>query len=134
MKLIDQLHPVDVIVAKKKSGLSRVLDHYIVYLGKGVFIGNLKGCVKIIPHQELDELLRDYEPVRIRRFSGNNFDVQKAIQRAYQRLGQKYSYLGFNCEHYANWVQYGKEKSNQVNAGLAILGGILFLRMMSNDE
>ena len=84
LKLIDQLHPVDVIVAKKKSGLSRVLDHYIVYLGKGVFIGNLKGCVKIIPHHELDELLRDYEPVRIRRFSGNNFDVQKAIQRAYQ--------------------------------------------------
>lgn len=134
LKLIDQLHPVDVIVAKKKSGLSRILDHYIVYLGKGVFIGNLKGCVKIISRQELGELLRDYEPVRIRRFSGNNFDVHKAIQRAYQRLGQKYSYLGFNCEHYANWVQYGKEKSNQVNAGLAILGSILLLRMMSNDE
>lgn len=134
LKLIDQLHPVDVIVAKKKKGLGRILDHYIIYLGNGVFIGNLKGIVKIISHLELQELLKDYEPVRIRRFSGTHFDVQNAIRRAYQRLGQKYSYLGFNCEHYANWIQYGKERSSQVNTGLILLGGVIFLRMMSNNE
>lgn len=134
LKLIDQLHPVDVIVAKKKKGLGRILDHYIIYLGNGVFIGNLKGSVKIISHSELQELLKDYEPVRIRRFSGTHFDVQNAIRRAYQRLGQKYSYLGFNCEHYANWVQYGKERSSQVNTGLILLGSVIFLRMMSNNE
>lgn len=134
LKLIDQLHPVDVIVAKKKKGLGRILDHYIIYLGNGVFIGNLKGSVKTISLKELHELLKDYEPVRIRRFSGNHFDIQNAIKRAYQRLGQKYSYLGFNCEHYANWVQYGKERSSQVNNGLMFLGSVIFLRMMSNNE
>ncbi len=134
LKLIDQLHPIDVIVAKKKKGLGRILDHYIIYLGDGVFIGNLKGSVKTISLKELHELLKDYEPVRIRRFSGNHFDVQNAIRRAYQRLGQKYSYLGFNCEHYANWVQYGKERSGQVNNGLMLLGSAIFLRIISNNE
>ncbi|KAA2218717.1 MAG: lecithin retinol acyltransferase family protein [Roseobacter sp.] len=134
LQLIKQLAPIDAIVAKKRNGLGRILDHYVVYLGNGVFIGNLKGAVKIIPENELMELLQEYEPVRIRKFRGSHFDIQNAIKRAYQKLGQRYSFLGFNCEHFANWVQYGKERSSQVNTGLMVLGSVIFLRLISNDE
>jgi hypothetical protein len=44
--LFNSLEPIDVIVAKKRVGLGRILNHYIVYLGNGLFVGNLKGSVK----------------------------------------------------------------------------------------
>ncbi len=134
LQLINQLASIDVIVAKKRNGIGRILDHYVVYLGHGVFIGNLKGAVKIIPQNELMELLQEYEPVRIRKFSGSHFDIQNAVKRAYQKLGQRYSLFGFNCEHFANWVQYGKENSSQVNTGLMVLGSVILLRLISSDE
>jgi hypothetical protein len=134
LQLVNGLQPIDVIVAKKKSGLGRILDHYIVHLGNGVFIGNLKGCVKQVFHSELLELLKEYEPVNIRRFNGNHFQVQQAIIRARQKLGHKYSFLGFNCEHFANWVQYGKESSNQVKNGLWIAAGLVTLKLITSND
>lgn len=133
-QLVNQLRPIDVIVAKKKNGLGRILNHYVVYLGNGTFIGNLSEGVKIIPHLELLNLLQDYEPVKIRRFTGNHFDIENAKQRALQKLGSRYSFLGFNCEHFANWVQFGKEKSSQVTYGFLILAGIITLKLVSNGE
>lgn len=116
-----QLQPADVIVAKKRTGLGRILNHYLVYTGNGVFIGNLKDGVKELTHFELGNLLNEYEPVKIKRFEGNNIQRQWAINRAFSRLGEKYNLTFFNCEHYANWVQKGKESSTQVTIGLAIL-------------
>lgn len=134
LELINHLQPIDVVVAKKKNGLGRILDHYIVYLGNGTFIGNLKGCVRFIPHNELLVLLKEYEPVKIRRFSGNDFQIQRATIRAKQRLGYKYSLLGFNCEHFANWVQYGKESSNQITNGFLIAVGLVTLKLISSSN
>lgn len=117
LQLINSLRHIDVIVAKKRSGIGRILYHYVVHLGNGFFVGNLKGSVKQISHFELLELLKEYEPIRIRRFNGDQLQIQQAIIRARQKLGHKYSFLGFNCEHFANWVQYGKESSSQVSNG-----------------
>jgi hypothetical protein len=134
LQLINSLQPIDVIVAKKRSGLGRILDHYIVHLGNGVFVGNLKGSVKQVSHYELVELLKEYEPVKVRRFTGNYFQIQKAIMRAKQKLGHKYSFLGFNCEHFANWVQYGKESSSQVTNGFLIAAGLVTLKLIASDN
>jgi len=68
-----QLFPADVIVAKKRSGLGRILNHYIVYVGNETFIGNLQDGVKVLSESELSDLLVDYEPVRIKSFEGSNF-------------------------------------------------------------
>ncbi|NCT17585.1 MAG: hypothetical protein COZ75_00815 [Flavobacteriaceae bacterium CG_4_8_14_3_um_filter_34_10] len=128
-----QLYPIDVIIAKKRTGLGRILNHYIVYLGNGIFIGNLKGCVRQLSQAELTELLYDYEPVKIRRFEGNPIQVHQAINRARLKLGQPYSFLGFNCEHFANWVQYGRETSSQVSTAFLIIAGLVTVKLMDAD-
>jgi uncharacterized protein YycO len=122
LQLNSQLYPADVIVAKKRNGLGRILNHYVVYVGNETFIGNLQDGVKVLSESELSDLLVDYEPVRIKPFEGTDFQRNQAISRAYHKLGQKYSLLNFNCEHFANWVQKGKENSVQVT--------ILFLILM----
>lgn len=132
LQLKSQLYPADVIVAKKRNGLGKILNHYIVYVGKGTFIGNLQDGVKVLSESRLLELLKEYEPVKINRFSGNEFERNQALNRAHSRLGDKYSFLGFNCEHFANWVQKGKESSSQVTIGFfavaLVIGGIYKLR------
>jgi len=130
----NQLYPADVVVAKKKSSLGRILDHYIVYVGNGSFIGNLRAGVKQLSHFELIDLLEDYEPVRIRRFQGTPMKRKQAINRALSRLGEKYSLPFFNCEHFANWVQKGKETSTQVAIVFtAILIGVAYKLIQVNN-
>ena len=121
LQLNSQLYPADVIVAKKRNGLGRILNHYVVYVGNETFIGNLQDGVKILSESELSDLLVDYEPIRIKPFEGTDFQRNQAINRAYHRLGQKYSFLNFNCEHFANWVQKGKENSVQVTILFSVL-------------
>lgn len=121
LQLNSQLYPADVIVAKKRNGLGRILNHYVVYVGNETFIGNLQDGVKVLSESELSDLLVDYEPVRIKPFEGTDFQRNQAINRAYHKLGQKYSLLNFNCEHFANWVQKGKENSVQVTILFSVL-------------
>jgi hypothetical protein len=134
LQLLPQLYPADVIVAKKRNGLGRVLNHYVVYVGNETFIGNLEDGVKILPKPELSKLLIDYEPVNIKPFEGTNYQRNQAVHIAYDRLGQKYNLLSFNCEHFANWVQKGKEDSVQVTiAFLILLSGITYKLIKANN-
>ena len=135
LQFINQLNPADVVVAKKKKGLGRVLNHYIVYVGDGVFIGNLKQGVKLLTYSELLELLSDYEPVRIIPFNGSDYQRVQAINRANTRIGDRYSLLNFNCEHFANWVQKGKEKSLQVTIVVVLIAlGIISYNLLKIDN
>jgi hypothetical protein len=135
LQITNQLLPADVIIAKKRNGFGRFLDHYIVYLGNNIFIGNLKDGVKIVPQFELLELLQEYEPVKIRPFEGTDFERLHAIKRAKSKLNERYSLLTFNCEHFANWVQIGKINSTQVSLAIIIilLGGFTYNLFKSNN-
>ena len=124
----------DVLVAKKRKGLGRILKHYIVYVGMNTFVGNLFDGVKILSDLELMELLREYEPVSVRRFMGSYYQRNEAVNRAYSMLGERYSLLNFNCEHFANSVQFGKSESGLVRSGFAHLGSIILLKLISSDE
>ncbi len=119
--ILNQLHSADVIVVKKRKGLGRVLNHYIVNTGNNTFIGNLKNGVKVLSNTELTELMINYEPIRIKPFVGSNYQRNRAVNRAYSRIGQKYNLFNFNCEHFANWVQKERESSLQVTFTLLIL-------------
>lgn len=130
LQLLSVLSPMDVVVAKKRKGLGRILDHYIIHLGNNEFIGNLEGGVKFLSLLELQNLLIDYEPVKIRKFNGNKSDIFYAKQRALSKLGSRYNLLGFNCEHFANWVQYGKETSKQVQNVMFIGFGLVALNLI----
>lgn len=124
----------DVILAKKRKGLGRILNHYIVYVGNNTFVGNLSDGVKELHYNELINLLQDYEPTGVRRFSGSYFQRNQAINRAYSKLGESYNLINFNCEHFANWVQFGKIESSQVTTGFVILASAIFLKLVSKDE
>lgn len=128
------LYAGDVIIAKKRKGLGRILNHYIVYVGNNVFVGNLTEGVQELSYYELMRLLQDYEPTGVRKFSGSYFQRQDAVNRAYSKLGRKYSLINFNCEHFANWVQFGKLESSQVTTGFIILTSAIFLKLISTDE
>jgi hypothetical protein len=124
----------DVIVAKKRKGLGRILNHYIVYVGKNIFIGNLSDGVKELSYYELMKLLREYEPTGVRRFNGSYLQRNDAVNRAYSKLGHRYSLINFNCEHFANWVQFGRLESSQVTTGFVILASAVFLKLIATDE
>ncbi|WP_115122786.1 lecithin retinol acyltransferase family protein [Marinirhabdus gelatinilytica] len=128
------LYAGDVIIAKKRKGLGRILNHYIVYVGNNTFVGNLSDGVKELPYYELMRLFQDYEPIGVRSFSGSYFQRNEAVNRAYSKLGHSYSLINFNCEHFANWVQFGRLESSQVTTGFVILASAVFLKLIATDE
>lgn len=125
------LEPADVVVVKNKS--LGVLDHYMVFVGwnnwgQPDFIANLRDETQWLPFEEIDDLSYTYGLSRIRRFNGTEAERRVAVQRAMQAVGEPYRFFGFNCEHFANWVQYGKATSQQValgGIGLATTGAVI---------
>ena len=64
-------------------------------------------------------LFRDgYHLTRIEPFTGNNFQRRLAVNRAIKLIDIQYNLVNFNCEHYANAVQYNKPYSKQVGNGI----------------
>lgn len=111
------LQPGDAIVAKKIG--YRILDHFIVYVGKNYgchwFMANsMEDGVRQYTENEVLELIEAFEPVGIRKFHGNKYERELAVQRALSQEGQPYSLFGSNCEHFANYVQKGTKESPQV--------------------
>lgn len=124
----NNLQPGDAVVVKKENiGL---LDHYLIYLGQHSgehkFIANYFGGTRILHYAELVDFSTRYSPRRIRRFIGNDLQRQAAVARALSRKDQKsYHLILNNCEHYANYVQSGKNSSQQTTAfgaGMAVTG------------
>ncbi len=134
------LQEADVIIAKKRGW--GVFDHFIIYMGmkfgQPLFIANdANGGVKWFNEVEVLALIKDFEPVKIRKFKGNDGQRHLALGRAKEELGKSYSLTEFNCEHLANYVQYGIRESNQVKSwgtGLSIAAGLLLAAFIfSND-
>jgi hypothetical protein len=133
------LQEADAIIAKKRGW--GVFDHFILYMGRSygqhLFIANdAYGGVKWFSESEVIDLIKDFDPVRIRKFTGNFYERQKALDRAKREIGKSYSLVDFNCEHLANYVQYSVRESKQVQnwkAGLGITAGLLLAAFIFND-
>lgn len=137
----NQLRPADVIVVEKKG--FRILDHYVVYLGKDhygehLFTANMLNTgVRLLKRSELGQMGIKYVPTRIRRFQGSERQREAAVNRALNDFGKGYGLIVHNCEHYANRVQTNRSFSKQSqNAGLALGAIALFglLLGLSNDN
>jgi len=136
------IKPADAIVVKKEN--FGILDHYVIYLGKDShnehkFIANYTKGVQFIQNMELIAFLKTYVPVRLNRFTGNEFQRTAAVRRALSRLNENaYNLILNNCEHFANWVQKGLHKSAQVEdigKALTITGsGVGLIGLASEDE
>ena len=127
----NQLRPADVVVVDKRE--FRLLDHYVVYLGKNdygehIFVANMIGDgVRVLTRSELSLLGVKYIPTRIRRFQGSASERRQALDRAIDNLGEGYNLITYNCEHYANKVQHGRSYSQQTQIGGGILLGAALL-------
>lgn len=110
------LKPGDVVKVPKSN--LRVVQHYVIFEGVNRFgqdcyleNNNYYGVRRITGETFAQENPHYSE---IRRFYGNDNQRHWAIQRAQSLLGRRYNLLTFNCEHYANYVQYDKDISPQV--------------------
>lgn len=134
------LQEADAIIAKKRGW--GVFDHFIIYMGnkygQHLFIANdANGGVKWFSESEVIALVKNFDPVKVRKFMGNYHQRQGAIDRAKQEIGKSYSLVDFNCEHLANYVQYGVRESRQVQgwkAGLGIAAGLLLAAFIFNND
>jgi len=124
------LQPGDRIVVPK-SGL-RLVQHHALYLGQ-----NHQGVDLIAENKigfgvrlvTVDEFFKDViEITRIERFKGTNYERKLAVQKALLKLRQPYHLINYNCQHFANEIQYGKVESDQVGSlmdGLKIAAGFI---------
>lgn len=80
------------------------------------------------------------EVTRIEKFNGTNYQRKIAVQKALNKLGQSYHLIDYNCQHFANEIQYNHIKSDQVDglfeglkvaAGVAIANGLF--NLFTND-
>lgn len=127
------IRPADAIVMKKK--LFGMADHYVIYLGihemKHVFVANYTKGVKVIPDHELQEFLQILEPTKIDPYPGPEAGRNAALNRAISKIGQRaYNLITNNCEHFKNYVHYGRHTSKQADnaiGGLALGVGAVAL-------
>lgn len=118
------MKPGDDLVVPKSN--FQIAAHHAVYLGQNYYgtdlfceNNNVFGVRLVTAEQFFRENLTYF---RIDRFPGNNFQRQLAVKRALNKLGQHYSLINFNCEHFATYVQTGNPRSKQVeNVGKGLL-------------
>ncbi len=136
------LQPGDVIITPKSY--LNIIEHYLTYWGKNAdgvdfyFENNYKTGVRWIT----EDLFVFENPsfLRIRKFFGDFSQRNAAIERGIKLLGAKYDVKTFNCESYANYIQYGNAHSTQVKSansflvGAGILTGIALLLSASNKR
>ena len=136
------LLPADRIVVPK-SGL-RIVQHHAVYLGQNHLGVDLIAENKIgfgVRLVTAGDFFKDViEVTRIERFNGSNYERKTAVQKALDKLGQPYHLIDYNCQHFANEIQYNLIKSNQVDglfeglkvaAGVALVFGLI--NLITND-
>ncbi len=136
------LKPADRIVVPK-SGL-RIVQHHAIYLGQNHQGQHLIAENKIgfgVRLVTADDFFKDVIGVtKIERFKGSNYERKLAVQKALNKCGLPYDLINYNCQHFANEVQYGKIESEQVEslfAGMKVAAGFLLVfaiaGLLTND-
>jgi uncharacterized protein YycO len=123
------LEPGDRIVVPK-SGL-RIVQHHALYLGQNHQGIDLMAENKIgfgVRLVTASKFFADViEVTRIEKFHGTNYQRKLAVQKALQKIGQPYHLINYNCQHFANEIQYNLIKSGQVDGlfeGLKVAAGV----------
>ncbi|MBK6329331.1 MAG: hypothetical protein IPF62_01975 [Bacteroidetes bacterium] len=87
----NNLKPADAILVKKLP--TKLLNHYIIYLGfkwgRHVFMANTFSGVVILNYSNLMKELRTFQPEKIERFVGNEWQRNNAVKRAFSRKDEK---------------------------------------------
>lgn len=121
----------DVVIVPKS--IWNVVAHYIVYWG--YFNGQdyyLENNHDVGVRWINETFFYKENPIfkRIRYFQGGESERELAIQRATSLLGNSYDLKKFNCENYANYVQYGVSYSKQIDSSKELIFGGLALGLV----
>ncbi|MBL7773413.1 MAG: hypothetical protein JNM95_11170 [Chitinophagaceae bacterium] len=131
------LLPGDRIVVPKSD--LRVVQHHALYLGKnhqGVSLiaeNKIGFGVRLVSLEEFFSTA--IEITRIERFQGTSHDRKMAILMVLNKLGKPYNLINYNCQHFANEIQHGKIRSEQVDnfvAGLKAAAGVFIFFSIIN--
>jgi hypothetical protein len=138
-----KLQPGDIIVTDRF-----IYKHYGIYAGRGRVIhyaaenGDFGNNIEI-RESSLSKFTENNKYDAIEPIKGQSrvkpFSPQETVRRARSRIGEKrYNLIFNNCEHFALWCKYGKNKSVQVEKAVsaaAILGtAIIALKIMDSNE
>jgi len=132
------LKPADRIVVPK-SGI-RLIQHHAICLGQDKDGRHLIAENKIgigVGLVTAEDFFKDViEIIEIKRFIGNNYQRKLAVQKALNKLGLPYHLIDYNCQHFANEVQYNRIKSEQVDnffTAIKYVSGFLFLVALADS-
>jgi len=130
------LTPADRIVAPlAETGITK---HHAIYLGFNEFgqeliaENNIKQGVRVITARQFE--LEHPVISRIEKFCGTDSERQVAINVAISLTGANYDLFLYNCEHYANQIQYGKAESKQIQNFLFFAGLLTLGCLMNNNN
>lgn len=129
------LQPADVVVVRRVE--YNIFDHYLVYMGDGLFTAKMQSGIVTMSIEDLQQFIGIYQAVRMRVFVGNEAQRQLALFRANQLLAihHPYSLLFSNCEHFADYVQFGTFTSLQsAKAGVGLIGLGALMTSQSKNE
>lgn len=127
------LKPGDRLISPKSAfGL---IKHHAFYLGYDVYgnhymIENLDttgvSLTRLNTYFEKNPAIVAYK-----RYSGSNEQRKVMIQKALSKIGQPYSLITYNCEHFANEVLHNNKSSEQVAIGVISLGILALFAALS---
>ncbi len=72
--------------------------------------------------------------VGIERFNKSEDMRRKIIPRIEKLLGTQYDLVNFNCEHFAEFIQHGKPKSQQVKNAFIGLGAMALIGIFASAK
>jgi len=103
----DKLQKFDVLVCESEFV---VFKHYIIYLDNNLFIHNTPQSG--VSYESKSEVLKR-KIVKVIRPVLTTEQRSKAEERIIQTVGFYYDAIDFNCEHFTNFILFGKRTSKQ---------------------
>lgn len=122
------LEPGDRLVVPKK-GLGIINHHGIVFSNHNsnenyIIENNVNTGVRVISERIFFDGVDKI--TNIEKFKGNNYLRNQSMEYAVNRIGSNYDLFKYNCEHFANEIQWKPVESKQVKKVLMVVI-ILFL-------
>jgi Lecithin retinol acyltransferase len=133
-----QLHAGDRLESPKKE--AKFIIHHAIY------VGVVNGLQQVVENQinhgvrlvTLEQFRREHPDFTVTANNVSSDERQRIVNEALNKLGKPYTLLGYNCETFANDVQYGTPVSHQVKkwgmvAG-SLLSSFLFIKWLNNKS
>ena len=123
----DDLRKFDVLVCESDFV---VFKHYIIYLSPELFIHNIPGLG--VSYEKKQDVLKR-KIIKVIRPELSTEQRRLAEIRINKVLGFYYDALDFNCEHFTNFVLFGKRRSKQAIEAITNIFTVLVAAKISVD-